>query len=77
MSRNIILAAFLCGLAAIVSNQALAAESAFQITTVSTRPDKISGGDVLVRINVPETVAAGQLLVRLNGQDITPFIASS
>ena len=54
MSRITIVTAFLCGLTAILPNPALAAGSAFQITTVSTRPDKITGGDVLVRINVPE-----------------------
>jgi hypothetical protein len=72
MSRNTIVIAFVCVMTAILPHRALAAESAFQITTVSNRPDKISGGDALVRINVPDNVAAGQISVRLNGQDITP-----
>jgi hypothetical protein len=40
------------------------------IITVSTRPDTMSGGDVLVRINVPPGVAINDLIVLLNGQNI-------
>lgn len=43
----------------------------FQITTLSNRPDKISGGDALVRIEIPETSPITGLSVRRNGQDIT------
>ena len=41
------------------------------IITVSARPDTVSGGDVLVRINVPPGVAINDLIVLLNGQNIT------
>jgi Tannase-like family of unknown function (DUF6351) len=41
------------------------------IITVSTRPDTVSGGDVLVRINAPPGVAINDLMVLLNGQNIT------
>ena len=39
--------------------------------TVSTRPDTVSGGDVLVRINVPLGVAINDLVIVLNGQAVT------
>jgi len=37
------------------------------IATVSTRADLVSGGDVLVRIDVPRSVALSDLEVRVNG----------
>lgn len=37
------------------------------IITVSTRPDTVSGGDVLVRINAPPGVAINDLIVLLHG----------
>jgi hypothetical protein len=47
------------------------ARSTFQISSLSNRPDKISGGDVLVRIEVPESVPLNQAAVKLNGTDVT------
>ena len=41
------------------------------IITVSTRPDTVSGGNVLVRINASRNVAINDLVVYLNGQAIT------
>jgi hypothetical protein len=41
------------------------------IITVSTRPDTVSGGDVLVRIVAPPGVAINDLIILLNGQNIT------
>jgi hypothetical protein len=41
------------------------------IITVSTRPDTVSGGNVLVRINARRGVALNDLIVLLNGQNIT------
>ena len=41
------------------------------IITVSTRPDTVSGGDVLVRINLPPGVAINDLVIVLNGQAVT------
>jgi hypothetical protein len=41
------------------------------IITVSTRPDTVSGGDVLVRIHVPPSVAINDLVILLNGQAVT------
>jgi hypothetical protein len=41
------------------------------IVTVSTRPDTVSGGDVLVRVNAPRSVALNDLVILLNGQTAT------
>jgi len=41
------------------------------IITVSTRPDTVSGGNVLVRINVPRSMAINDLVILLNGQAVT------
>ena len=48
-----------------------AEQSGFAIETVSTRPDNITGGDVLVRIDVPRTVPVHQVRISANGRDIT------
>jgi hypothetical protein len=41
------------------------------IVTISTRPDTVSGGNVLVRINAPRGAAINDLVVLLNGQNVT------
>ena len=41
------------------------------ITTLSTSPDRVSGGDVAVRIDVPPSVALADVAVTLNGRDVT------
>ena len=43
----------------------------FDIITVSARPDFVSGGDVLVRVQVPDTVPLDEPRVILNGADVT------
>lgn len=47
------------------------AAPAWQISTISSRPDKVSGGDALVRIDVPNNIPLTGITVRRNGQDIT------
>ena len=56
-----------------VGSVAATAKSAddLDIITVSTRPDTVSGGDVLVRIHVPPSVAINDLVILLNGQAVT------
>jgi hypothetical protein len=49
----------------------LAAAPAFRITTLSSRPDKVSGGDALVRVDAPDSTPLSQITVRRNGQDVT------
>jgi hypothetical protein len=41
------------------------------ITALSTAPDRVSGGDVLVRIAVPPSVAFSDVKVTLNDSDVT------
>jgi hypothetical protein len=49
---------------------------AIQISTLSSRPQLVSGGDVLVSIKLPPSIESSQLRVTLNGQDITSaFVA--
>lgn len=43
----------------------------FEIRTISTRPDTVSGGDVLVRVNIPSNVTSDQVSITLNGQEVT------
>jgi hypothetical protein len=43
----------------------------FLITTLSSRTDMISGGDVLVQVAVPPTVPLTAAVVKLNGNDVT------
>lgn len=68
---------FLCGLLlATLSAAALAAgqgkaEGRLQITTLSNQPHLLSGGDALVRVDVPPAVALDNVQVTLNGTDIT------
>lgn len=53
-----------------VTAQTGAAPATFEIRTVSTRPDTVSGGEVLVQITVPRPVAPDRLSVTLNGRDV-------
>jgi Tannase-like family of unknown function (DUF6351) len=57
---------------------AIAAPAAFsadrhglQITTLSTKTDLVSGGDVLVRVDVPRGVRPQRVKVELNGRDVS------
>ena len=43
----------------------------FRITTLSTHADRVSGGDVLVSIDVPQLKHGATPSIRLNGRDIT------
>jgi hypothetical protein len=42
-----------------------------QITSLSTAPQRVSGGDVLVRVSVPRRVLLSDVAVTLNGDDVT------
>ena len=55
-----------------VSQVAQAAVSqTFQVMILSGRPDMISGGDVLLKVDVPQSVPLNKAVVKLNGQDVT------
>jgi len=50
---------------------AQASKNGFEIRTISTRPDLISGGDVLVQVTVPATLTAEKLLVSVDRRDVS------
>jgi hypothetical protein len=45
--------------------------SSLAISVLSSRPDQVSGGDTLVRVDVPRTVPLGQVTITRNGVDVT------
>ena len=47
------------------------AQRALQIQALSTRPDLVSGGDVLIRISTPAGTVPESMSVMLNGRDVT------
>ena len=47
------------------------APAAFQVKTLSSAPDKISGGDTLLEITAPVGVSLDKVRVSLNGKDVT------
>jgi Tannase-like family of unknown function (DUF6351) len=49
----------------------VSAGATLAITTLSSRPDMVSGGDALVRVDVPPSLPMGHIVIKLNGQDIT------
>jgi hypothetical protein len=61
--------ALLCGFAAAARDDDESRPNHFAIRTLSTRPELVSGGDVLVEISVPRK--AGRAIVSLNGRDIS------
>src|ERR1700722_4518365 len=46
----------------------------FRVTSLSSRPDMISGGNVLVQIDVPQSVPFNMVTIKLNGQDVTATV---
>ena len=48
-----------------------ASNSQFGIRTLSTHPDRVSGGDVLVEISYPNANSKFPLVVTLNGRDVS------
>src|SRR5262245_39956253 len=43
-----------------------------EITTLSSRPEFVSGGDALVEVKAPAGTQLNQLTLTLNGKDVTP-----
>src|SRR5215510_13797652 len=71
LTRTVVARAGLAALLAGIAVSPAFAANNLEITALSNRPDKISGGDVLVRIDVPAGVALGDVKVQLNGRDAT------
>jgi hypothetical protein len=59
----------------LLSGRALADESEgagkLELIALSTRPDMVSGGDVLVQVNVPAATRLDQVVISLNGRNVT------
>lgn len=50
----------------------------FEIKTLSSRSDTVSGGDAVVEVTLPRYVRAGDVLIKLNGVDVTSaFVADA
>ena len=61
----------LVAVGAVASAEAQTAGDAAQITTVSARPDMVSGGDVLVRVTPAPGAPDGAVTVQVAGRDVT------
>jgi len=74
LSRHVSRAAFLVAVAIMAGLPAPAMADAnrdFDIISVSSRPDIVSGGNVLVRIKLPRDVPSNDVIVILNSQTVT------
>jgi Tannase-like family of unknown function (DUF6351) len=49
----------------------------FEITTLSSRPDTVTGGDAVVEIKLPRYARQSDLVVELNGKDVTSLFTDS
>lgn len=56
---------------AALANPALLARDPVVIETLSTKPELVSGGDVLVKVSLASGLSLGSVRVDLNGRDIT------
>ena len=70
----------LAALAALVTTPAMGGDRTdgsgkIQISTLSNRPDKLSGDDVLVAVEVPQAAELRDVTVKLNGSDVTVAFA--
>ena len=55
--------------------QRVESRAPFEIRTLSSRPDLVSGGDTLIAVKLPPGTKADQLTVTLNGKDVTPRLS--
>jgi hypothetical protein len=56
---------------ALAQGRSAEAQSRFGIETLSTKPDRVSGGNVLVQISYPGNERKKPLPIKLNGQDVS------
>ncbi len=76
--RALGLAAFAAIATLPASAQTPAGPPGLELRTLSTRPDTVSGGEVLVQVAVPRAAAADRVTVTLNGRDVrTAFRAGA
>ena len=69
--RAAVAVAFVLAVVASAQLSAQSADGGFAISTVSTRADSVTGGDVLLHVAVPGGVALDGHRVMLNGTDVT------
>jgi len=73
------MAALVVGLAILgqgeVPTSAASDGDSFEISILSSSPDRVSGGDALVRVDVPTIVPLHQVTVELNGDDVSGAFA--
>jgi Tannase-like family of unknown function (DUF6351) len=62
--------------AAVSAGPASADKSELGITSVSARADTVSGGNVLIRVDVPRNASVSDVQVLLNGADVTSVFLS-
>ena len=67
--------ALFVGPAILGGNGAAVGASGFEISILSSSPDMVSGGDALVRVDVPNAVQLDKVRVELNGDDVTAAFA--
>lgn len=66
------LSSFVCTAALVVTAAAAQAQTrGLQVRTLSARPELVTGGDVLVRVELPAGTAASSARLSLNGADVT------
>ena len=68
------MAALVVGLAILARDQAQAG-GGLETSILSSSPDMVSGGDALVRVDVPSDVPLEQVSIELNGVDVTAAFA--
>jgi len=69
--RSAYFAAAIAALLGLATTPATFAIDDFRISTLSTKPELVSGGDVLVRIDVPRKLSLQSVRVELNGRNIS------
>jgi hypothetical protein len=58
-------------LSALAYGPAVGKDNKFEIHTLSTAPELVSGGDVLVKVDVPSTVQSADVAISVDGRDVT------
>ena len=61
---------------ALIVMTSLSAADGVQLRILSSRPDMVSGGDALVRVELPTGMAARDVKLSLNGTDVTARVAA-
>jgi hypothetical protein len=69
LSRSLLTLAWVPLLLATVANAA--GPESFRITSLSNRPDKLSGGNALIRVDFPDSAHSSEIVVKLNEQDVS------